>query len=75
MKSDIQTQILSSWCATSTTIAQDIFPALRAKLHERMPDCIRLRPVGEARPLRFEVAENLNLQALREAGTEKWQSL
>ncbi len=48
--------------------------ALLAKLHGLMgyfPDCIRLRPVGEARPPRFEVAEILNLQALREAGRAK----
>jgi hypothetical protein len=45
--------------------------ALLAHLHGRMgyfPDCVRLRPVENARPPRFEVAEILNLQSLREMG-------
>jgi hypothetical protein len=45
--------------------------ALLAELHGVMgyfPDCVRLRPVGNARPPRFEVAEILNLQDLRERG-------
>ncbi len=45
--------------------------ALLAELHGLMgyfPDCVRLRPVGEARPPRFEVAEILNLQDYRERG-------
>lgn len=43
---------------------------LIAELHGRMgyfPPCIRLRPVKDALPPRFEVAEILNLQAVREA--------
>jgi len=45
--------------------------ALLAELHGLMgyfPDCVRLRPVDGVRPPRFEVAEILNLQALRERG-------
>lgn len=52
--------------------------ALLAELHGLMgyfPDCVRLRPVGQARPPRFEVAEVLNLQAYREAGRERRQAL
>jgi len=48
--------------------------ALLAELHGLMgyfPDCVRLRPEGQARPPRFEVAEILNLQAYREAGRAK----
>lgn len=47
---------------------------LLAELHGRMgyfPPCLRLRPVPEALPPRFEVAEVLNLQAAREAGRLK----
>lgn len=47
---------------------------LLAELHGRMgyfPTCIRLRPVKEALPPRFEVAELLNLQALRDAARAK----
>lgn len=43
---------------------------LIAELHGRMgyfPPCIRLRPVKDVLPPRFEVAEILNLQAVREA--------
>jgi hypothetical protein len=43
---------------------------LTAELHGRMgyfPPCVRLRPVKDALPPRFEVAEILNLQAVREA--------
>lgn len=43
---------------------------LIAELHGRMgyfPPCVRLRPVPNALPPRFEVAEILNLQAVREA--------
>lgn len=41
-----------------------------AELHGRMgyfPPVVRLRPVADALPPRFEVAEILNLQAVREA--------
>lgn len=43
---------------------------LVAEMHGRMgyfPPCVRLRPVPNALPPRFEVAEILNLQAVREA--------
>lgn len=43
---------------------------LIAELHGRMgyfPPCVRLRPVKDALPPRFEVAEILNLQAMRDA--------
>ena len=43
---------------------------LIADLHGRMgyfPPCLRLRPVKDALPPRFEVAEILNLQARRDA--------
>lgn len=43
---------------------------LLADLHGRMgyfPPCLRLRPVKDALPPRFEVAEILNLQARRDA--------
>ncbi|MCS7040541.1 MAG: CRISPR-associated protein Csx15 [Anaerolineae bacterium] len=43
---------------------------LIAELHGRMgyfPPCVRLRPVKDALPPRFEVAEILNLQGVREA--------
>ncbi len=42
---------------------------LLAELHGRcgyFPLCVRLRPVKDALPPRFEVAELLNLQAVRE---------
>ncbi len=42
---------------------------LLAELHGRMgyfAPCVRLRPVKDALPPRFEVAEILNLQAIRE---------
>jgi hypothetical protein len=35
------------------------------------PTCIRLRPVKDALPPRFEPAELLNLQALRDAARAK----
>jgi hypothetical protein len=41
---------------------------LLAELHGRMgyfPACLRLKPVEDAMPLRFEVAEILNLQKVR----------
>ena len=43
---------------------------LIAELHGRMgyfPPCVRLRPVKDALPPRFEVAEIMNLQAARDA--------
>jgi len=43
---------------------------LLAELHGRMgyfPPIVRLRPVPNALPPRFEVAEIINLQAVREA--------
>jgi hypothetical protein len=42
---------------------------LLAELHGRMgyfPACLRMRPVGDAVPPRFEVAEIMNLQAVRD---------
>jgi len=47
---------------------------LLAELHGRMgyfPPCLRLRPVKDALPPRFEVAEVLNLQAVRDAARRK----
>lgn len=47
---------------------------LLAELHGRMgyfPTCIRMKPVKDALPPRFEVAELLNLQALRDAARAK----
>jgi hypothetical protein len=44
--------------------------ALLAELHGRMgyfPPVVRLRPVADALPPRYEVAEILNLQAIRAA--------
>lgn len=44
--------------------------ALLAELHGRMgyfPPIVRLRPVSGALPPRYEIAEVLNLQALRDA--------
>jgi hypothetical protein len=46
---------------------------LLAELHGRMgyfPACIRLRPVADAVPPRFEVAEILNLQEVRNGARE-----
>jgi hypothetical protein len=43
--------------------------ALLAELHGRcgyFPACLRLRPVAGARPPRYEVAEVLDLQAVRD---------
>lgn len=48
--------------------------ALLAELHGRMgyfPAVLRLRPVPESVPPRFEVAEILNLQALRDRARER----
>jgi len=45
-----------------------------AELHGRMgyfPPVVRLRPVKEALPPRYEVAEILNLQAVRDAARLK----
>lgn len=47
---------------------------LMAELHGRMgyfPACLRLRPVPDALPPRFEVAEIMNLQAVRNAARGK----
>lgn len=47
---------------------------LMAQLHGLMgyfPPIIRLRPVADSLPPRFEVAEIINLQALREAARTK----
>ena len=47
---------------------------LLAELHGRMgyfPPIVRLRPVQDALPPRYEVAEILNLQAVRDAAREK----
>jgi len=47
---------------------------LIAELHGRMgyfPPCLRLRPVKDALPPRFEVAELLNLQAARDAARQR----
>lgn len=44
--------------------------ALLAELHGRMgyfPTCLRLRPVPNALPPRYEVAELINLQTVRDA--------
>ncbi|GAB4282379.1 MAG: CRISPR-associated protein Csx15 [Candidatus Promineifilaceae bacterium] len=46
---------------------------LMAELHGRMgyfPACIRLRPVPESIPPRFEVAEIMNLQTIRSAARQ-----
>jgi hypothetical protein len=48
--------------------------ALLAELHGRMgyfPPCIRMRPVAGALPPRYEVAEILDLQALREEARKR----
>jgi len=47
---------------------------LLAELHGRMgyfPTCARLRPVAGSRPPRYEVAEVLDLQAVRNAARQK----
>jgi hypothetical protein len=47
---------------------------LLAECHGRMgyfPACIRLRPVPESLPPRFEVAEIMNLQAVRDAARKQ----
>jgi hypothetical protein len=47
---------------------------LLAELHGRMgyfAPCLRLRPVKDALPPRFEVAEILNLQALRDEARKR----
>jgi len=47
---------------------------LLAELHGRcgyFPPCLRLRPVKDALPPRFEVAEVLNLQAVRDAARQR----
>ena len=47
---------------------------LLAELHGRMgyfPPCLRLRPVKDALPPRFEVAELLNLQVARDAARQR----
>jgi hypothetical protein len=47
---------------------------LIAELHGRMgyfPPCVRLRPVKDALPPRFEVAEVLNLQAVRDGARRR----
>ncbi len=51
-----------------------ITAALLAELHGRMgyfPDCLRLRPMANVRPPRYEVAEILDLQAVRDAARGK----
>lgn len=48
--------------------------SLIAELHGRMgyfPACIRLRPVEGSTPPRFEVAEVINLQAVRDRARKK----
>jgi hypothetical protein len=48
--------------------------AVLAQLHGRagyFPPVLRLRPVPEQIPLRYEVAEVLNLQAMRDRAREK----
>jgi hypothetical protein len=48
--------------------------ALLAELHGRMgyfPTCIRLRLVASSRPPRYEVAEVLDLQAVRDTARQK----
>lgn len=47
---------------------------LLAELHGRMgyfPTCLRLRPVPDSTPPRFEVAEIMNLQAVRDAARRR----
>jgi len=48
--------------------------ALLAELHGHMgyfPSCLRMRPVAGARPPRYEVAEVLDLQSVRDAARAK----
>lgn len=48
--------------------------ALLAELHGRMgyfPSCLRMRPITGARPPRYEVAEVLDLQSVRDAARAK----
>jgi hypothetical protein len=55
-------------------LGSSLIIALLAELHGRMgyiPDCLRLRPVANARPTRYEVAELLDLQAVRDAARTK----
>jgi hypothetical protein len=66
------------WQTTSLLIVPPalnfIAVALLAELHGRMgyfPDCLRLRPVAGARPPRYEVAELLDLQAVRDTARGK----
>ena len=51
---------------------------LLAELHGRMgyfPAMVRLRPVLDSNPTRYEVAEVINLQALRDGARERrWQT-
>lgn len=47
---------------------------LIAELHGRMgyfPTCLRMRPVKDALPPRFEVAEIMNLQSLRDEARKR----
>jgi hypothetical protein len=47
---------------------------LVAECHGRMgyfPACVRLRPVSDSLPPRFEVAEILNLQSIRDAARKQ----
>lgn len=51
--------------------------ALLAELHGRMghfPSVLRVRPVPDVEPPRFEVAEILSLQALRDAARDRRRS-
>ncbi|GIW89761.1 MAG: hypothetical protein KatS3mg109_0193 [Pirellulaceae bacterium] len=51
-----------------------IAAALLAELHGRMgnfPPIVRIRPVAESLPRRYEVAEILDLQAIRDAARRK----
>jgi hypothetical protein len=66
------------WQTTSLLIVPPalnfIAVALLAELHGRMgyfPACLRLRPVAGARPPRYEVAELLDLQAVRDTARGK----
>jgi hypothetical protein len=48
--------------------------ALLAELHGRLgyfPAVVRTRPIEDSLPLRYEVAEIVNLQALRDAARQK----
>jgi hypothetical protein len=66
------------WQTTSLLVVPPalnfIAAVLLAELHGRMgyfPACLRLRPVAGARPPRYELAELLDLQAVRDAAREK----